>query len=92
MSIKKAMIYRQIGAKITYYRTLKQMTQDELAEKIHMSRSSITRIERGKYNNGVPISTLLDIAEGLNVDLVNLITFTEKEDMLCLEKLSNLPS
>ena len=79
MDIKKIMIYRQIGAKIAYYRTLRQMTQAELAKKVNLSRSSIVRIERGKYNNGVPISTLLDIAEGLRIDLASLVTFSEEE-------------
>ena len=79
MDIKKIMIYRQIGAKIAYYRTLRQMTQAELAKKVNLSRSSIVRIERGKYNNGVPISTLLDIAEGLRIDLSALVTFSEEE-------------
>lgn len=85
MNVKKIMIQRQIGAKIIYYRTLKQMTQAELAEKVHMSQSSIARIERGRYNNGASISTLLDIAEGLNVDLTSLVTFSEEEDKLCSE-------
>ena len=71
INVKKIMIYRQIGAKIAYYRTLRQMTQAELAKKVNISKSTLGRIERGKYNNGVPISTLLDIAEGL--------TFSEDE-------------
>ena len=79
MDIKKIMIYRQIGAKNAYYRTLRQMTQAELAKRVNLSRSSIVRIERGKYNNGVPISTLLDIAEGLRIDLSALVTFSDEE-------------
>ena len=85
MTVNKIMIHRQIGAKIIYYRNLQQMTQAELAEKVHMSQSSIARIERGKYNNGASISTLLDIAAGLNVDLASLVTFSEDEERLCLE-------
>ena len=79
MDIKKIMIYRQIGAKIAYYRTLRQMTQAELAKKVNLSKGSIGRIERGKYNKGVPLSTLLDIAEGLHIDLSSLVTFSEEE-------------
>lgn len=85
MDVKKSMIYQQIGAKIAYYRNLQQMTQAELAEKVNMSRSSIGRIERGKYNNGVPLATLLDIADGLHVDLASLVTFSKEEDRICLE-------
>lgn len=80
MNVKKSMIQRQIGAKILYYRTLRRMTQAELAEKVNMSESSIGRIERGKYNNGAPISTLLDIAAGLGVELASLITLSEEDE------------
>ncbi len=79
MDVKKIMIFRQIGAKIAYYRRLRQMTQAELAGKVNLSKSSIGRIERGKYNKGIPHSTLLDIAEGLDVNLSSLTTFTEEE-------------
>ena len=79
MDVKKVMIFRQIGAKIAYYRTLRQMTQAELAKRANLSKGSIGRIERGKYNKGVPISTLLDIAEALRIDLSSLVTFSEEE-------------
>ena len=79
LNVKKTMIYRQIGAKIAYYRTLRQMSQRELANKVNLSTSTIGRIERGKYNRGVPISTLLDIAEGLRIELSSLVTFSEEE-------------
>ena len=79
MDVKKIMIFRQIGAKIAYYRTLRQMTQAELAKRANLSKGSIGRIERGKYNKGVPISTLLDIAEGLRIELASLVTFSDEE-------------
>ena len=82
MDVKKIMIFRQIGAKIAYYRTLRQMTQAELAKRANLSKGSIGRIERGKYNKGVPISTLLDIAESLRIDLSSLVTFSEEEKSL----------
>ena len=49
MDVKKIMIFRQIGAKIAYYRTLRQMTQAELAKRANLSKGSIGCIERGKY-------------------------------------------
>ena len=79
LNVKKTMIYRQIGAKIAYYRTLRQMSQRQLANKVNLSTSTIGRIERGKYNSDVPISTLLDIAEGLRIELSALVTFSEEE-------------
>lgn len=90
LNVKKTMIYRQIGAKIAYYRTLRQMSQRELATKVNLSTSTIGRIERGKYNSGVPISTLLDIAEGLRIELASLVTFNEEEKKVWWEIDKNL--
>ena len=55
---KKDFLFLVIGVKIAYYRTLR-LTQAELAKRVNLSKDSI------KYNKGIPISTLLDIAEGL---------------------------
>lgn len=90
MSVKKLMIYRQIGAKIAYYRTLRQMTQAELAKRVNLSKSTLGRIERGRYNNGVPISTLLDIAEGLRIELSSLVSFSEEEKKVWWEVDKNM--
>lgn len=79
MDVKKIIMFRQIGAKIAYYRKLRQMTQTDLAKKVNLSKSSIGRIERGKYNKGIPHFTLVDIAKGLDIDLSSLITFSEEE-------------
>lgn len=56
------LLYRQIGAKIAYYRTLEGMSQEDLARKIAISKSTLSKIERGKYNSGLSIATLLNIA------------------------------
>ena len=77
--VGRIIMYRQIGAKVAYYRTLRQLTQDELARRIHISRSTLNRIERGRYNGGISLSTLMDVAEGLHIELSNLVSFTEEE-------------
>ncbi len=79
MDVSKTIIYRQIGAKVAYYRTLRGMTQEQLAGKINVSKSTLGRIERGKYNKNVSVSTLLDIADGLRIDMALLVTFSEQE-------------
>lgn len=79
MDVSKTIIYRQIGAKVAYYRTLRGMTQEQLAEKINVSTSTLGRIERGTYNKNVSVSTLLDIADGLRIDMALLVTFSEQE-------------
>lgn len=61
--------YRMIGAKIAYFRKLKKYTQEELAFRSNISTSYLSRIERGVYNKGVPISTLMQIAKALEIDI-----------------------
>ena len=69
MKNAKLIIFRQVGAKIAYYRTLRGLTQTQLAEKINDSPDTLGRVERGKYNNNISLSMLLDIAIGLNIEL-----------------------
>lgn len=82
MKTKKAILYKQIGAKIAYYRKMRDLTQEALAQKIHISRSSIGRIERGKYNHNISLSLLMDIADGLGIELSMLVCFDEQENKI----------
>ena len=63
-----AMKYKQIGAKIIYYRTLKSLSQEELAEKIGITQSFLSKIERGVYYNNLSFTTLLQIAKALDIE------------------------
>jgi transcriptional regulator with XRE-family HTH domain len=82
-----AFMYKQIGRKVAYYRQLRDLTQEQLAQRIHISASSISRIERGKYNNNIPLSMLMEIAEGLQIELSMLVTFDEQEKKIHWNKL-----
>lgn len=73
---------RQLGAKVAYYRKLRCMTQGQLAAKISVNRNTIGRIERGKYNKNVSLSMLMDIADGMGIELVSLLDFSEADAML----------
>lgn len=64
--------YRQIGAKIVYFRKMRRYTQEELAFRAKISASYLSRIERGVYAQGVPISTLMKIATALDVNVNDL--------------------
>ncbi|WP_276789218.1 helix-turn-helix domain-containing protein [Veillonella magna] len=75
----KEILFRQIGAKITYYRKAQQLTQEQLAVRVNVSTNTIGRIERGKYNNNISLSLLLDIAVGLGIEAYVLLMFTEEE-------------
>ena len=65
LDVKRTILLKQIGAKIAYYRTLRDMSQSELAKQVCLSRSALSRIERGKYNDNVSVVILSDIADAL---------------------------
>ena len=75
-------MYKQIGNKVAYYRKMRNLTQDELADRVNISVSSLSKLERGKYNNNIPLSMLIMIAEGLKIDVSLLVTFDEREKLL----------
>lgn len=84
--------FKQIGRKIAYYRRLRNLTQAELARKINISTSTLGKIECGRYNNNLSLSMLMTIADGLNINLVLLVTFEAKELEFECEKLESEPN
>ena len=67
MDEKRNVVYRCIGA----------------AQKIGISKSTLSKIERGRYNGGLSLTMLMDIADGLGVELPSLLIFTEEEKRIC---------
>ena len=64
--------YRKIGLKISYYRKLKGMTQEQLAEKIDKNTSFLAAIEAPNVNRTASLDTLLDIASVLEIPIYKL--------------------
>ena len=85
MDIKKDIIFRQIGAKIAYYRSLRNLTQTQLANLVNISESTLSRLERGKYNSNISVSILLDISKALKIEVAELLTFSDQEKKLWYE-------
>lgn len=76
---RRNIIFRQIGAKIAYYRTLRQLHQSELAELAHISASVLSKIERGRYNEHISVEMILDVAEALKINPAVFLTFNDDE-------------
>ena len=89
MDVRKSIIFKQIGAKIAYYRILSGLHQVDLANKIGVSKSVLSRIERGKYNDNISVYLLLDIADGLQIDMAMLVTFNEQEKQMWWNELKD---
>lgn len=69
--------YREIGRKVAFYRNLRGLTQEELAEKIEVSVSHISKIEAPQANTSLSLDMLYLIAEGLDVDIAAFFNPTE---------------
>jgi len=66
--------YKLIGLNISYYRRLRSLTQTQLAEKIHISPSYLSKIECGNYHKSVSLTTIIAIAYGLDVTIDKLLS------------------
>ena len=65
--------YKMIGARIVYYRKIRGMTQEYLAEIVGISPQYLSKIENGSYSKSVSFSVLMRIAEKLNVKIEKLV-------------------
>lgn len=63
----------KIAAKITYYRKLNGMTQEDLAKTIGITVSYLSRLERGKNPTGGSLCVIMKIADTLGVKIQNIV-------------------
>ncbi len=59
--------YKQIGLKVAYYRKLKGLTQEQLAERMNVGTSFIGQIEAVNINKTISLNTLFRISKALEV-------------------------
>ena len=56
--------------RIKVYRAMHDMTQEELAEKIRVTRKTINSIERGKYNPSIEVAFKIAMIFGVPVEKI----------------------
>ena len=72
-----------IGLRIAYFRKMQNMTQAQLAEKVHISKNYLSHIESGSSNKAVSLPLLIEISKALNIALsvlVDLDDFNNSRD------------
>lgn len=85
MSHTLKQLLKLIGAKVAFYRTLRGLKQQELADRVSMSRSTINKVERGSYNDNLSIDMLITLANGLNINVRMLLEISDDEEQLLRE-------
>ena len=69
--------FRVLGLKIAYYRKLRGLTQEQLAEKVERTPAFIGHIEAPNISKAVSLDTLFDIASVLDVPAYKFFLFDE---------------
>lgn len=69
--------YINLGLKISYYRKIRGMTQEKLAEAIEKDPSYIGQIEAPNVCKAISLDTLFDISTILNVPSSKFLDFED---------------
>lgn len=67
--------YKMIGLKVAYYRKLQGYTQEMLADKLEVATSYIGQIEAPGMYKPISLTTLLRIAQALEVPAYKFLQF-----------------
>lgn len=73
MDKKHKQNYKLLGLNIAYYRKLNGYTQEALAEKLNLDRTTISKIELA--TSGVSLDVIFDIADLFDIPVEKLFTF-----------------
>lgn len=69
--------YMQLGLKIAYYRKMRGLTQEQLAEMIDRTPAFIGHVEAPNINKAISLDTLFDIAKVLNIPAYKFLMFDD---------------
>ena len=67
--------YKMIGLKVAYYRKLKGLTQEQLAERMGVGTSFIGQIEAVNIAKAISLDTLFSISKALEIPPKKLLDF-----------------
>lgn len=70
--------FRKVGRKISSYRKRKNLSQDELAERMYVSRQLVSKWKNG---TGIPkIDHIIDLCEILDVNFEELLCLNDEKE------------
>jgi len=73
MASKYSHRYKEIGQLIQFYRKQKGLTQEELADKISISKSYLTKIEAPNCDKSFSLEVLFEISDALEVPVTTFM-------------------
>jgi len=84
---KQKNLYEIVGRRIRDTRKNAKLTQDNLAACVHLTRTSVTNIEKGRQK--ILLHTLFDLAAAMKVPVAQLIPDSREEQPQIEQKLVN---
>lgn len=69
--------YIAIGIRISYYRKLRGLSQEQLAERVGMSAGFLSQVEAPGMVVGISLGTLFSVAEALDIEPYKLLRFDD---------------
>lgn len=70
--------YIEIGLKISYYRKLNGLTQEQLAEKVGISPGYLSQVETPSFVQPISLKTLFAISDICGIPPYKFMKFDEK--------------
>jgi len=64
--------YQMLGLNIAYYRKARGLTQEQLSDKLFISRTHLSRIEAPNVPKSFSIDVIFEIADVLGVEVAQL--------------------
>ena len=71
------LFYKQLGLNIAYYRKLRGLTQEELAEQVGLAPAFIGHLEAPNITKALSLDALFDIAAVLEVSPYKFLVFED---------------
>ena len=68
---------KYIGLRIAYFRKMRNLTQAELADKVHINKNYLSHIESGSANKVLSLPLLIELSKALDIDLSVLVDLND---------------
>jgi len=85
ITLDNAERYRDLGCAIAYYRKRKGMAQEQVAEKVGISRQHMGAIEAPNMVRAVSLDVLFNIAAVLEIEPYKLLKFSPEKQVLQMQ-------